>query len=174
MINLTALVAREHVTDLRQAAERERRTASSDVEGTAPAIELRLVGADEAHVVRRLAELDDAPELVGQVLLALIDGDAVAGLSLHDLRVVADPFVSTRDAVALLRLRAELVTTARARRRWLPRILSPRAACFMQPTPAARTGGAGDVTRRRRRAGRSDVQDRLASPVFRTIRGRWG
>jgi hypothetical protein len=128
MTNVNALVAREHVTDLRRAAERERRTASSAVEANTPAIELRLVGPDEAHLVRRLAALDDAAELEGQVLLALIDGDAVAGLSLCDWRVVANPFVSTRDAVALLRLRAELATNARARRRWLPRILTPRAA----------------------------------------------
>ena len=128
MINLNALVAGEHVTDLRQAAERERTTARSPVEAKAPPIELRLVGADEDHVVRRLAALDDAPELQGQVLLALIDGDAVAGLSLEDLRVVANPFVSTREAVALLRLRAELIISARARRRWLPRILTTRAA----------------------------------------------
>jgi hypothetical protein len=128
MINLNALVAREHVADLRQAAEREHTTARSAVDAKAPAIELRLIGDDEAPMVRRLAALDDAPELQGQVLLALIDGDAVAGLSLHDLRVVADPFVSTREAVALLRLRAELIINARPRRRWLPCILTPRAA----------------------------------------------
>jgi hypothetical protein len=69
-------------------------------------VELRLARATETSVVRRLAELDSAPELTGEVVIALINGDAVAGLSLLDQRVVANPFVPTREAVALLRLRA--------------------------------------------------------------------
>jgi hypothetical protein len=70
-------------------------------------VELRLAGPTEASSVRRLAELDSAPELTGDVVIALVDGDAVAGLSLLDQRVVANPFVPTCDAVALLRLRAK-------------------------------------------------------------------
>jgi hypothetical protein len=84
----------------------------------APRIELRLAHADDAEVVNRLAALDSAPELTGQVLIALIDGEAVAGLSLPDRRVVANPFVATNEAVALLRLRAEhLSITPGGRRR---------------------------------------------------------
>ena len=70
-------------------------------------IALRLACPDEAATLRRLAELDEAPAPEGEVLLALIDGDAVAALSLDDGRSVANPFVPTADALALLRLRAE-------------------------------------------------------------------
>lgn len=73
----------------------------------APTVALRLAERDEAPVVRRLAALDDAPAPQGPVLLALLDGEAVAALSMLDRRVVANPFLSTRDVVDLLRLRAE-------------------------------------------------------------------
>ncbi len=76
----------------------------------APTVALRLAGSDEAHMVRRLAALDDAPTLEGPVLLALVDGEPVAALSLVDRRVVANPFLFTRDLVDLLRLRAEHIS----------------------------------------------------------------
>jgi len=82
-----------------------------------PSLVLRVADAAEAGVVRRLAELDDAAYLNGPVLLALVDGQAVAALSLPERRVVANPFVPTQDAVALLRLRADHLSGARRRRR---------------------------------------------------------
>jgi hypothetical protein len=72
----------------------------------APTIVLRMAHEHESHVVRALAELDDARALDGPVLLAFIDGQAVAALSLRDGRVVANPFVLTEKAVSLLRLAA--------------------------------------------------------------------
>jgi hypothetical protein len=72
-----------------------------------PRIELRLAGIDDNGDVRRLAALDEERELEGAVLLALLDGHAVAALSMRDGRSVADQFVLTRELVALLRLRAE-------------------------------------------------------------------
>lgn len=87
---------------------------------TAKDIELRFAHANEADVVRRLAELDSAPELTGRVVIALLNGEAVAGLSLLDERVVANPFVSTREAVALLRLRAEQLSGAATHRNARP------------------------------------------------------
>jgi|GEM_PF-4347058 len=71
------------------------------------AVVLRLAGAGEEGVVARLAALDSAPRPRGGTLLALVDGTPVAALSLVDRRVVADPFVATQDAVALLRVRAD-------------------------------------------------------------------
>lgn len=130
--SISSLAAKEHVADLRRVAERRRSVPSppqatvSSPENT-PAVALRLAAADERHVVRDLAALDDASALEGHVLLALIDGEAVAALSLCDGRVVANPFVRTDAAVALLRLRAEHLSGRRARRRW-PIILHPRAA----------------------------------------------
>jgi hypothetical protein len=102
---MNALVAREHVADMRRVAERRQAIPSGLGNGHVATIELRLATADEAHVVRRLASLDDAQDLEGQVLLARVGGEAVAALSLCDQRVVANPFVPTREAVALLRLR---------------------------------------------------------------------
>jgi len=93
----------------------------------APTIELRLADSSEAGAVRLLAELDSAPELNGPVVIALIDGDAVAGLSLLDQRVVANPFIPTCDAVALLRLRAKHLSSVPADRR-RRRVLGVRSA----------------------------------------------
>jgi hypothetical protein len=82
---------------------------------------IRIADAADARALQILAELDEEPALSGQVLLALIDDEPVAALSLDDGRVVADPFVATTNAVALLEVRArQLVGGARrrARRRW--------------------------------------------------------
>ena len=77
------------------------------LDSVAPTVALRMAERDEAAAVRRLAALDDAPALEGPVLLAVMDGEAVAALSLLDRRVVANPLLATRDLVQLLRLRAE-------------------------------------------------------------------
>ncbi len=119
---LNQLLAAEHTADLRRAADRQRVSAGGSAEGHAATIQLRLGAPNEVDLVRRLAELDDAPELEGPVLLAFSDGEAVAGLSLCDQRVVANPFVPTRDAVALLRLRAEHMSGGRGRRRFRNRL----------------------------------------------------
>jgi hypothetical protein len=85
---------------------------------------LRVAHTDEAPVVRRLAALDDARPLDGDVLLALVDGEAVAAVSLDDGRVVANPFLRTADTVSLLSLRAAQLSGAPAspRRARIPRL----------------------------------------------------
>jgi hypothetical protein len=132
MTSINAIAAAEHQADLRRAAERWRVSSISaaptySTPAQAPTIALRLAQADEADLVRRLAALDDAPALEGQVLLALIDGEAAAALSLRDGRVVANPFVLTENAVALLRLREKHLSGTRRHRRWRA-ILRPRLA----------------------------------------------
>jgi hypothetical protein len=82
---------------------------------------LRVADDEDAASVRRLAALDDAPPLRGEVLLALVDGEAVAATSLSDGRVVANPFVRTADTVTLLSLRAAQLAKRPARRR-IPRL----------------------------------------------------
>jgi hypothetical protein len=128
--SINAFVAAEHVADLRRAADRRSRSAGRFDSEPAATIELQLVDADRTQAVARLAELDDAPALTGSVLLALIDGEAVAGLSLNDQRVVANPFVPTHEVVELLRIRAAHLSGARAHRRLprLPRLPRLRAA----------------------------------------------
>jgi hypothetical protein len=124
---LNLLVAQQRVSDLRSSARR--RYAENDGFATSErsAIELRLARDGEDRVVRRLAALDDAPELEEPAMLALIDGEAVAAMSLGDLRIVANPFVRTQHAVTLLRLRGDHLSDRRARRRPRPR-LRPRFA----------------------------------------------
>ncbi len=115
--------------DLRRAVARAGISSQCAETETPAAIELRLARPDEAHLTRRLAALDDARPLEGQILLALSDGVAVAALSLDDGRVVADPFVCTGGVVALLRLRTELITGVHApRRRWLGSLTARAAA----------------------------------------------
>jgi hypothetical protein len=104
----------------REAASRDG-AGRRDGEHCAPAIELRLLCPHEARLVRRLAALDDAPELSGEILVALIGGQAVAAFSLLDQRVVANPFLPTAEAVALLRLRAGQLADGGTRGRRFPR-----------------------------------------------------
>jgi hypothetical protein len=129
-VALDKLVAAEHARDLRRAADRRRAGQDSWAAVHPATMELRLARAEEAQIVSRLAALDDAPELEGQALIALIDGVAVAALSLRDQRVVANPFVATGDVVMLLRLRGEHVLGLKPERRLLrrPRLGLPRAA----------------------------------------------
>jgi len=125
--NLNALAAAEHAADLRRAAGRPsvpRRAFRRAISESSVSISLRAAEAGDEQTLRVLAELDEEPELRGDTMLALLDGEAVAAISLDDGRVVANPFVATRDAVALLRLRARDVRSLAAKRphrRWRPR-----------------------------------------------------
>jgi hypothetical protein len=84
---------------------------------------IRPATADDAPALWRLAALDDAPALAGEALMALLDGEPVAALSLSNGHVVANPFRRTADIVALLQMRAERLTGGkRAARRRLPRL----------------------------------------------------
>ena len=125
---ISAAVAAEHSADLRRAAEHQRAATSalarrSDLQ----VIALRVAQPEDDYDVSRLAQLDDAPQPIGPVMLAVVDGEAVAALSLSDGRVVANPFVATEKAVTLLRLRATQLS-GEQHHRWRPRILRPRLA----------------------------------------------
>jgi hypothetical protein len=76
-----------------------------------------------------LAALDSARPLTGERVLAELDGRIVAAVSLHDGRVIADPFVETDDVVAMLRVHTAGGRSAAARpRRRFPRLAPPRVA----------------------------------------------
>jgi hypothetical protein len=85
---------------------------------------IRLAHADEDLDLRRLADLDDAPPLRGEVLIALVDGEPVAAASLADGRAIANPFLPTADLLAMLSLRArQLGRKGAPWRRWrVPRL----------------------------------------------------
>jgi hypothetical protein len=85
---------------------------------------LRMAHPEDDRDVRRLAALDSSSPLEEPVMLALVDGEAVAAVSLSDERVVANPFLPTADAVALLDMRIAQLRRPRLRRRivWPPRL----------------------------------------------------
>jgi len=56
--------------------------------------------------VRRVAERDSRVLPAGELLIAEVDGELRAALSLTTGDIVADPFQPTADVVALLRTRA--------------------------------------------------------------------
>jgi hypothetical protein len=124
---LAEIVATEHRADLRRAADRSRLAAAAEAPDTTR-VELRRARRDDAAVIQRLAVLDEARPLEGAVLLAIVNGLAVAALSLDDGRVVADPFVATTEARSLLLLRATQLAGGRHRRRPHWRLPRPRFA----------------------------------------------
>ncbi len=123
--SLNGPAASEHIADLQRAAHGHRagraglrrRRGKAAVSSARPAAAVRFAHPDEGGALRRLAELDDARELAGEILVATIDADVVAALSLDDGRVVADPFVLTSDAVELLG-RSAAALTGRRQPRW--------------------------------------------------------
>jgi hypothetical protein len=64
---------------------------------------LRIARADDAPVVRRLAQLDSSRPPIGRVLLAVVGSEPVAALGVDTGSVVADPFRVTAGVVAVLR-----------------------------------------------------------------------
>jgi hypothetical protein len=69
---------------------------------TAPLV-LRPATSADTRDLERLAALDSARPLDGEVLVAFAGGEARAALSLDSGRAVADPFWPSADLVALLR-----------------------------------------------------------------------
>jgi hypothetical protein len=88
------------------------------------AVEVRLAWPADAPGLVRLAQLDSAPAAAaelpglavgGEVLVAIVDGELAAALSLKDGLLVSDPFHRTDSVIALLHVRAAQL--ARAERR---------------------------------------------------------
>ena len=82
----------------------------------------------DAVALARLAELDSAPPLLGEVLLAEEKGVVVAATSLADGRMIADPFRLAGPARAAIRARARAlgaVTTSSSLRERLDGLFRP-------------------------------------------------
>jgi hypothetical protein len=105
------------ITTLRRGSDRHDRrhlqplpsepaTPGSALERRWSPLVIRLAVAADAGSLRRLAHMDSARPLSGQALLAEQDGSVIAALSLRDGAAIADPFVASAEAVAMLRLRA--------------------------------------------------------------------
>jgi hypothetical protein len=98
-----------------------------------PDLTIRPAREADERALAVLAQLDSAPPLAGERLVAESDGRLVAAISLADGRVVADPFVPSADGAALLRVREAqrslaLGWTRGRRRRRRPRPTRPAIA----------------------------------------------
>jgi hypothetical protein len=78
---------------------------------------LRPATAADAAALERLAALDSARPLTGEVMLAHAGGDVRAALSLQTGRAVADPFYPSAELVDLLRAATDNGRGRRGRRR---------------------------------------------------------
>jgi hypothetical protein len=92
----------------------------------ADVITIRRGTADDGRALRRLAALDSARPLEGELLVAELEGVLWAACSLADGRAVGDPFRPTSEVRALLELRRSQIAPgpqaeelARPGRRWL-------------------------------------------------------
>ena len=68
-------------------------------------LRIRRAGPHDAPALGRLAALDSALPLSGDILLGEVEGEAAAALSLTDGTTIADPFRPTADLVELLAMR---------------------------------------------------------------------
>jgi hypothetical protein len=82
---------------------------------TSPLV-LRPATSSDTAALERLAALDSARPLTGEVMLALAGGDVRAALSLQTGRAVADPFYPSAELVELLRSAAGRAPSRRSRR----------------------------------------------------------
>jgi hypothetical protein len=82
-------------------------------------ITIRPAYGDDQRALRRLAALDSATGVPpAPLLIAEVDDELRAALSLSEGSVIADPFYPTLDLIALLRTHAAANTSARARPRY--------------------------------------------------------
>jgi hypothetical protein len=107
--------------DLRHRAQRRRsrrrpaeRTAAERV---AEAVTIRRATDADGATLERLAALDSATALAGEILLAETDGEALGAIEVASATTVADPFRPTAEAVELLRVRAARLRAATSPRR---------------------------------------------------------
>src|SRR5688572_7837955 len=86
---------------------------------------LRHATAADRAALDRLAALDSARPLTGEIVVAAVEGELRAALSLESGRAVADPFHASLELVPLLRTAAG---ERRARRRVRRRATRPALA----------------------------------------------
>jgi hypothetical protein len=89
-----------------------------------------------AEDLLRLAELDEDRPLEAPALIAHVDGEAVAALSLVDGRAVANPFKPTATTVTILRLQAGGIRAADERPSLRDRITYQLRRRGVAPVPA--------------------------------------
>ena len=110
---------------------------------TSPLVLRPATSVDTADL-ERLAALDSARPLEGDVLLAYAGGDVRAALSLESGRAVADPFYPSAELVDLLRAAAG-DAPAPPSRRAAARVARPRSRSRAYRPPRLRRGGYGSA-----------------------------
>jgi hypothetical protein len=70
-----------------------------------PQLTVRLAAPEDEPALRRLAEIDSAPPLKGRILIAELEGEPRAAVSLETGSVIANPFKPAADIVHVLHLR---------------------------------------------------------------------
>jgi hypothetical protein len=132
--DLMMALARGRIDDLRRSAghrlPEQLPLPSQRVDAPENVVTLRLaVAIQDDEVIGRPAALDDSGIPAAPVLLAVVDGEPLAALSLTDRRAISDPFHRTAHLVDLLRARAcRLTRTGRLRRPRRSRSLSALGA----------------------------------------------
>jgi hypothetical protein len=97
-------------------------------EHTGP-ITIRAAGPQDAEALRRLAQRDSRAVPDGELLIALVRGEARAAISLARGETIADPFHRTEGLVRMLALRrAQLARELRQPPRGLRRLLPSLAS----------------------------------------------
>jgi hypothetical protein len=128
--SLHKLLADARAADLRRAAtgagwrprrprlvwRARRRTAPRPVP-IQETVTIRYAFADDAQALARLAVLDSSPQPAQPILLAEVDGQLRAALSMVDGAVIADPFKPAAALVELLTARAAQLTSRGPARR---------------------------------------------------------
>jgi hypothetical protein len=87
---------------------------------SATAVTIRPAVASDRAALARLAALDSARPLTGDILIAEVHGEHLAAIETATARAIADPFRPTADLVALLSSR--VTATRHAGRRPRPRV----------------------------------------------------
>jgi hypothetical protein len=103
--------------------------------GHGDSVTIRHAFPDDALALVRLAALDSSKVPPRPLLVAEMDGEVRAALSMRDGAVIADPFYRTAAAVQLLRARAEQLAAELAASQ------RPRRRTRLGPARAARFGG---------------------------------
>jgi hypothetical protein len=135
--DLVAELARAHGAELLERAERyrtatlvaggrrwtlgprlsrllRRRRSPAPAVGALLELRIRYAGTSDEGALRRLAALDSSTVPQPPLLVAEVDGELQAALSLWDGRAIADPFRRTEALVELLVLRAAHIQAAAA------------------------------------------------------------
>jgi hypothetical protein len=100
---------------------------TATIDQTDSPITIRAAGPQDVEAVRGLAQRDSRAVPDGELLIALVDGEARAAISLESGGVIADPFHRTAELVDTLRLHGSRLRGKT--RRTGSAALSPQPVC---------------------------------------------